>query len=317
MFGESAIDANGSAIGFNGSAIDANGIAIDTNESAIETTIDTIAFNKLVHSEGRRLYRALPWREVDDAYLVLCSEVMLQQTQVSRVLKYWQRWVSAFPTVDALASASVADVLELWQGLGYNRRALALKKSAEICSEQNAGTIPQTLEGLLALPGVGQATAAGVCVFAYKQVQVYLETNIRTVFIHHFFENQDKVHDREIMKLVKASCDVDDPRGWYYALLDYGNYLKSILPNPSRRSSHYTRQSTFKGSIRQKRAFLLREALRTPLISTDMMLESLNLFEKRAGLDTAQRKDVQGILSALASEGFLVACGEDCWSIAK
>ncbi|MCL1846922.1 MAG: adenine glycosylase, partial [Coriobacteriia bacterium] len=162
-----------------------------------QETPDTTAFIESVRTEGGRLYRDLPWRRVTDPYLVLTSEVMLQQTQVKRVLSYWDRWISALPTVDALAAASVADVLELWQGLGYNRRALALKRAAEICSEQNAGVIPQEFEQLLALPGVGPATAAGVCIFAYGQPQVYLETNVRTVYLHHFFHDKDKVSDAE------------------------------------------------------------------------------------------------------------------------
>jgi A/G-specific adenine glycosylase len=263
------------------------------------------SFIALVRSEGQRLYRDLPWRSIDDAFLVLTSEVMLQQTQVARVLKHWERWISAFPTADALAAASTADVLELWQGMGYHRRALALKRAAEHCSERYEGCLPRSYDELLKLPGVGPATAAGVCVFAWEQPQVYLETNVRTVFLHHFFEERDRISDREIVPLIEKTCDKADPRSWYYALLDYGSHLKSILPNPSRRSLHHARQSTFEGSVRQKRAFLLREVLAAPGSSTTELHEALAQAERTAQRAEVAPEEVATILSALEAEGFL------------
>jgi A/G-specific adenine glycosylase len=274
------------------------------------------AFTTLIESEGSRLYRDLPWRRIDDAFLVLTSEVMLQQTQVVRVLKHWERWTGAFPTIDALAAASTSDVLELWQGMGYHRRALALKRAAEQCSEHNAGQLPTSYAQLLALPGVGPATAAGVCVFAYGDPQVYLETNVRTVFLHHFFEGRDKVPDSEIIPLVEATCNRSDPQSWYYALLDYGNHLKSILPNPSRRSKHHARQSIFEGSVRQKRAFLLREILAQQGSSTDDLLELLNSAERQAARDGLVLEELEGILGALTAEGFLSTPDNAHWFIA-
>ncbi|MDR1083253.1 MAG: adenine glycosylase, partial [Coriobacteriales bacterium] len=241
------------------------------------------AFIALVRHEGARLYRELPWRENDDPFIVLTSEIMLQQTQVARVLGYWNRWLAAFPTVDALAAASMTDVLERWQGLGYHRRALAFKRTAELCAEHYRGQVPRAYHDLLALPGVGPATAAGVCVFAYGEPRVYLETNVRAVFLHHFFEGRDQVPDRELIPHIEASCDRDNPRSWYYALLDYGNHLKSILPNPSRRSRHHTRQSPFEGSARQKRAELLRLVMAEPHLSTDELTARLNDIERTAG----------------------------------
>jgi len=270
----------------------------------------------LVLSEGRRLYRDLPWRNTYDAYLVLCSEVMLQQTQVQRVLGYWERWIEVFPTIDALALASTADVLDVWQGLGYHRRALALKRTAEECSGRFEGRIPNEYRVLLTLPGVGPTTAAGVCVFAWGQAQPYLETNVRTVFIHHFFKDCDKVKDSEIIPLLMATCDPVDPRGWYYALLDYGSHLKSVIPNPSRRSSHYSKQSAFEGSVRQKRALLLREVL-SGHGSTEELLDTLNQFELQAKRAVVSIQDVEKILLALAGEGFIVTAGEGRWAITK
>ena len=198
-----------------------------------------------VWEEGKRLYRDLPWRGIDDPYAVLVSEVMLQQTQVSRVEKYWERFLHLFPTIDALASADTALVLEMWQGLGYNRRALALKRCAEICSKEHGGLLPSTYDELLRLPGIGKATAGGIMAFAYQKPTLYLETNVRTVFLHELFPYEENVSDKQLEPLVERTCSLDNPRGWYYALLDYGAYLKSVLPNPSRRSKHHVKQSKF------------------------------------------------------------------------
>ena len=209
-------------------------------------------FVELVRREGARLHRDLPWRYIDDPYAVLVSEVMLQQTQVARVEKHWTRFLSLFPTIDSLAAAGTADVLAQWQGLGYNRRALALKRAAETCSAERGGLLPDTAEELEALPGIGPATAAGVMAFAYNRPSVYIETNVRTVFLHELFPDRDKVSDRELAPLVASTCPEDDARAWYYALLDYGAHLKTLVANPSRRSAHYARQSAFEGSRRRR-----------------------------------------------------------------
>jgi A/G-specific adenine glycosylase len=282
------------------------------------------SFIDLVRLEGARRYRELPWRNIDDPFTVLTSEVMLQQTQVARVLGHWERWMAAFPTPDALAAASTADVLERWQGLGYHRRALALKRAAELCSERYAGQLPRDYKGLLELPGVGPATAAGVCVFAWQQPQVYLETNVRTVFLHHFFEGRDQVPDSEIIPLIQDTCDTNDPRGWYYALLDYGSYLKSTVPNPSRRSRHHTRQSAFEGSKRQKRAELLRLVLAEPGCDAEELAVRLAAVERAAGREATDAGEVAAILATLEQEGFLTsyfAAGTDStstvWHIAN
>jgi len=263
------------------------------------------AFVERVWLEGRRLYRSYPWRDTDDAYLVLTSEVMLQQTQVSRVHKKWESWLAAFPTLDALAAASLVDVLERWQGMGYNRRAINLKRCADYLSENGGGMVPNSYEELLTLPGVGPATAAGVCVFAYQIPQVYLETNVRTVFIHELFADHDSIHDREIIPLVRQTCPASDPRAWYYALLDYGAYLKRILPNPNRRAAGYHRQSAFEGSTRQKRAELLRLVLSSPGLNTEELTELLMSFEWAAGRSLIDADKVALLLEALEKDGFL------------
>lgn len=186
-------------------------------------TPDLDAFVRKVWSEGRKHHRDLAWRYIDDAYAVLVSEIMLQQTQVSRVEKYWPRFLKTFPTLDALASADTSLVLEHWQGLGYNRRALALKRTAEECALRFEGELPRTYDELLKLPGIGPATAGGVMAFAYQKPALYLETNVRTVFLHELFPEEVGVSDKTLEPLVLETCSKEDPRGWYYALLDYGH----------------------------------------------------------------------------------------------
>ena len=261
-------------------------------------------FVELVRSEGERLYRVLPWRCIDDPYAVLVSEVMLQQTQVARVEKHWTRFLGLFPTIDALAAAGTADVLAQWQGLGYNRRALALKRAAEVCAAERGGKLPDTAEELEALPGIGPATAAGVMAFAYNRPSVYIETNVRTVFLHELFPACDKVSDRQLAPLVAATCPEDDARAWYYALLDYGAHLKTLVSNPSRRSAHYTRQSAFEGSRRQKRAELVRIVLAEPGIGADELAERLDVFERAAGRDGVDAATFDSIVGDLVTEGF-------------
>lgn len=261
------------------------------------------AFVQKVMERGTELYRDLPWRNTQDPYAVLVSEVMLQQTQVSRVLPKWEHWLRLFPTADALAAADTADVLAEWQGLGYNRRALALKRAAETCAEQNAGVLPDTYEGLLALPGVGPATAAGVTAFAYDLPAVYLETNVRTVLLHELFPSQLQVPDKLLTPILEAVCP-PHPRAWYYALLDYGWHLKQTNPNPSRRSSGYTRQSRFEGSRRQKRAAIVRIVLEEPGASLARIHELLDAEETAAGRPLVDSDTVSSIVSDLAAEGF-------------
>lgn len=274
-------------------------------------------FVALVWEQGDALYRDLPWRNTRDPYAVLVSEIMLQQTQVKRVTRYWERFMAAFPTVDALASAATSDVLEMWQGLGYNRRALALKHAADICSAECGGRLPETCDELLALPGIGPATAAGVLAFAHGKPSVYVETNVRAVFLHELFPTEEKVPDKQLIPLVEAACPAADApagrdvRAWYYALLDYGAHLKRAGANPSRRSAHYARQSTFEGSRRQKRAWIVRRVLAASEgVPEATVLRDLNEAERATGRDAVELDAYESILADLVSEGFFRRNGD-------
>lgn len=268
-------------------------------------------FRSRVLGRGRELYRDLPWRNTRDPYAVWVSEVMLQQTQVARVDGRWQRWLRRFPTIEALAGAHTADVLAEWQGMGYNRRALSLQRAAAQIVEAQSG-FPRQLADLVALPGVGPATAAGIRAFAFDLPGVYLETNVRTVFLHELFAGEVDVPDRRIAPLVEATCPADDhdpgddPRTWYYALLDYGAWLKQTVPNPSRRSRSHVRQSRFEGSHRQKRAEIVRILLSAggEGIALREATSQLNRQETDAGRPAVTSSDVDALLAELADEGF-------------
>jgi len=203
--------------------------------------------------------RDLPWRRTSDPYRILVSEVMLQQTQVARVVPKYEEFLAAFPTIGALAAAPLEDLLAVWRGLGYNRRAIALKRAAAIIVAEHGGRVPDTIEGLVALPGIGHATASQVLAFAYNIGVPFIETNVRSVYLHEFFADAEGVPDAAILPLVAATLDRDRPREWFWALMDYGTYLKATRENPSRRSAHHTRQSRFEGSNRQLRGRLLAE----------------------------------------------------------
>lgn len=216
----------------------------------------------------------LPWRQQYDPYSVLVSELMLQQTQVERVIPKYNNFMERFPTVHVLAKAPLKDVLIAWQGLGYNRRAKFLHQTAQIVTK-NGGIFPSTVEGLLELPGIGGYTASAVAAFSYNQPVTVIETNIRTVFIYHFFPHHTVVPDKELQPLITTYIDHNNPRQWYSALMDYGSTLKRLLPNPTRKSNTYKKQSKFAGSIRQTRGEILRILTTVDSISKHDLLKQL------------------------------------------
>lgn len=275
------------------------------DRAPVPSAREIAAFRRVVLGHYRAHGRDLAWRHTRDPYAVLVSEVMLQQTQVPRVERMWPRFMEAFPDVYALAGAPLADVLREWAGMGYNRRAVQLKRMAEQVVDRFGGRMPTALDDLLALPGVGPATAAAVEAFAYGEAHPYIETNVRAVFLHHFFGDRCDVPDREIMPLVGITLDRRDPRRWYYALMDYGTHLKRTVPDPCRRSAHHTRQSRFAGSRRELRAALLRAVLDDPGRRTGRYARSTGAAVALAG----------ELLSELAAEGFLTA-EDGSWRIA-
>jgi len=229
----------------------------------------------------------MPWREDHNPYWVVVSEVMLQQTQVSRVMEKFPEFVGRFNSFEILAQASPAEVITAWQGLGYNRRALNLHKLAKMVVEEYGGELPSDPSELVKLPGIGPGTAGSIAAFAFDAPVVFIETNIRRVFIHHFFEDREGVDDKELMPLIEDALDKEHPREWYYALMDYGTHLAKTVPNPNRRSKHHTRQSKFEGSDRQIRGAILR-ALVNEKLTFEQLFEHVECSDKERFVQVLQ-----------------------------
>ena len=264
-------------------------------EEGLTSRGTTERFRKIIYRYYRDEGRSLPWSETDDPYRIVVSEFMLQQTQVERVKGKYEGFLDVFPDWHSLAGAALPDVLTLWQGLGYNRRALSLHRAAKHVVSDWGGRLPGEAHLLQALPGVGAATAGAVAAFAFNRPAVFRETNIRRVFIHFFFPSRLRITDGEILPLVDQTLDRERPRRWYYALMDYGAMLKKIVANPNRRSAHYQRQSPFEGSDRQVRSRALRILLAGPGMTEGELLGKLSVERGRA----------KRVVDALRREGFL------------
>lgn len=213
------------------------------------------------HENGRH---DLPWRQTEandefDPYKIMLSEIMLQQTQVTRVIQKYHEFLQLFPTIKTLAEAELGDVVRAWSGLGYNRRAKFLHQASRKIVDEFGSIFPQDLKQLVTLPGVGYNTAGAILAYSFNQPVTFIETNIRTVYIHHFYDEQEGVDDKVILNVLSITLDRENPREWYWALMDYGSYLKRSGMRRNSQSKHYAKQSTFQGSKRQIRGEVLRQ----------------------------------------------------------
>ncbi|MEI8224218.1 MAG: A/G-specific adenine glycosylase [bacterium] len=240
----------------------------------------------------------LPWRKNTAPYAVWISEVMLQQTQVDRVVSFFKQWMKQFPTIKKLAQANQVELLRAWKGLGYNSRALRLKRAAEMIVRHHKGVFPKTYEAILELPGIGPYTAGAISAFAYNQSVTMVETNIRRVYLHHFFKDQANIHDKELLEIISQTVDQENPREWYWALMDYGSHLGKTIPNPNKKSRHYTIQKKFKGSDREIRGKVL-----------ELLLNKKKQSIERLGIQlqeiTSDSERIEKIIDQLDHEGFL------------
>ena len=243
------------------------GAALTLGSSACETRPESMScaardvrrFRSIVLGYWRKHGRHdLPWRKTKDPYKILVSEIMLQQTQVSRVIPKYNEFLKQFPNVKVLAKAQLIDVLRVWSGLGYNRRAKFLHDAAIWITKEYKGKFPQTYEGLRRLPGVGEYTAKAILVFAFNQPEVLIETNIRTVYLRAFFQDTVNVSDREVHPYMEKAAKGQNPRTWHWSLMDNGAYLKKSGVKLNAKSAHYSQQSKFEGSLRQVRGAILR-----------------------------------------------------------
>jgi len=243
--------------------------------------------------------RQFAWRNIENSYYIVVSEIMLQQTQTHRVVSKYEEFIATFSTIQSLAQAPLRDVLSVWEGLGYYRRARYLHQIAQLVVNEYGGVIPRDPQVLKTFPGIGVATASSICAFAFNIPTVFIETNIRTVFIHSFFKDRHDISDKELMPLIASSVDYTNPREWYYALMDYGVFLKNKYTNPSRKSAHHTKQSKFEGSERQLRAKILKLITQKgPLSKEDVFVSTKN--DQRA----------EKIITQLENEQFI--CKDYC-----
>jgi A/G-specific adenine glycosylase len=266
----------------------------DTPEKPL--SLPPLEFRKRIYHFYTYHRRDLPWRNTRDPYRILVSEIMLQQTQVKRVEERYNGFITRFPDFAALDAAPVEEVLREWQGLGYNRRALALKRTASRVMNEWNGILPEDEKVLCSLSGIGKATAAALQAFAFGKPTLLIETNIRRVFIHCYFGDRPVVSDSEILPLVAETLDHANPRDWYYALMDYGSYLGKTRENPNRRSMQYKKQSPFEGSVRQVRGKILSYLVRNGCTLASDLYRDLGLPAER----------IDPVLSTLIAEGFIV-----------
>ncbi len=255
--------------------------------------MDTKEFQEIVWQNGRELFRTMPWRDDTRPYYVLVSEIMLQQTQVHRVIPKFEAFIQAFPTIKDLAKASLEEVLVQWSGLGYNRRAKFLHEAAKTVVREFDGELPSTSEALISLPGVGVNTAGAILAYSFDQPTVFIETNVRTVYFHHYFDDAGTVTDKQIYEIASKTVDTEHPREWYWALMDYGSYLKSQGVGRNNKSHHYKKQAPLKGSIREVRGQIIKA----------LAVSELNELDLRHAVAADER--FIGALASLEKEGLV------------
>jgi A/G-specific adenine glycosylase len=214
--------------------------------------------------------------------------------------------MKSFPNWKSLANAEQSNVLRHWKGLGYNSRALRLQKLAQYVSGELNGELPNGRTELESLPGIGPYTAGAVRVFAFEIPDVFIETNIRRIFIHHFPKilGIENVDDKEIMKLVQATLPEEERVfDWYAALMDYGSTLPKIIKqNPNKKSKHYTKQSKFIGSDRQVRGGILSVLLNFGKVETEILRDEVSREIK----EPIEMNRFEMIVAALEKEGFIL-----------
>ncbi|MHA1913447.1 MAG: A/G-specific adenine glycosylase [Promethearchaeota archaeon] len=253
-------------------------------------------FQTIIYNFYAQYGRKFPFRTDITPYNVLLSEIMLQQTQTGRVAEKFLKFIKTFPDFITLSNAPLNDVLQSWQGLGYNRRAIALKKIAEKIIKDYDGILPESVEILKTFPQIGHNTASSIVAFAFNKPTIFIETNIRRVYLYFFFYSKNKVTDKEITSVLEKTIDYNNPRQWYYALMDYGVMLKKTHPELNKKSAHYRKQSSFKGSNRQIRGEILKILIKE---------KTANISDFDNRFSNVELKKVLEIIVQLENEGFV------------
>lgn len=259
------------------------------------TTYQIKKFQKMIFNWWQENRRDLPWRHTHDPYRILISEVMLQQTQVSRVLPKYKVFLDQFPDVYHLANASSADVLKAWKGMGYNRRALYLKRTAHAIASEHGGIFPKDEKQLMKLPGLGKYTARAVLVFAYKENIAMVDTNIRQIITHFFFEEKPQKES-----IIQEVADRIVPKGesweWHQALMDYGAIAMSKVK--MQKSKVKKNIIPFKESNRYYRGRIMDMLREGEKIELNFIAEAALSYQKSTEF-------IASILDGLASDGLI------------
>ena len=249
--------------------------------------------------------RDLPWRQTRDPYRILVSEVMLQQTQVDRVIPYYHAWLDAFPTVHELANAPIADVIRLWKGLGYNRRAVNLQRTAQAVVEMG-GEFPRDVDALLKLPGIGPYTAGAIACFAFELDVPFIDTNMRRV-LHRVLVGVDvpkpKLTDRQVTSLAAEMIPPGNGWNWNQALIEFG-----ALQCTSRKPLCVVCPLQVECIARPAIHSAIAESSRTPNAKFEVFRESNRYFRGRVvdalrEQDAIRFQDLGGMVKPGFSEG--------------
>lgn len=253
-------------------------------------------FQKNIYEYYKNHKRKFPFRENITPYNVLVSEIMLQQTQTGQVSEKFLKFTKRFSGFSSLSTAPLEEILKEWKGLGYNRRAIALRKIADTVVKDFNGKLPESIDILKSFPQIGHSTASSIITFAFNKPTAFIETNIRRVYIYFFFSHKSKINDKEILPIVEKTIDISNPREWYYALMDYGVMLKKTHPELNKKSAHYRKQAPFKGSIREFRGKIL-----------DLLIKKgkIDLKIIQTKFESMGEKKILEILNQLKKEGFL------------
>jgi len=209
-------------------------------------------FQKKILTFYKKEGRNLPWRHTTNRYHILVSEIMLQQTQVNRVIEKYNQWIKTFPTIPDLANASLSEVLTLWSGLGYNSRGKRLWECAQQIVEKFEGTVPNNPEDLLTLPGIGPYTSRSILIFADNKNIATVDTNIRRILIHEL-KLDENITEKELFALAEEIFPRGKSRDWHNALMDYGSLIltakKSGIKPTSKQKPFKTSKRFYRGAI--------------------------------------------------------------------
>jgi len=233
-------------------------------------------FQKKIFLFYKKNKRDLPWRKTTDPYKILLSEIMLQQTQVKRVVVYYEKWIARWFTIHAFASAALPEVLQMWMGLGYNTRAINLHNTAKKIVDIFDGDVLRAMQQYKELPGIGKYTSQAVQIFSTNADLITVDTNIRRIFISEF-DLPENISERDLWILAEQCLPVGKSRDWHNALMDYGALRLTAHKTGIRPT---TRQTQFEGSNRQIRAQILRHVLEKPMTGKELT-QTLKIDQER------------------------------------